>query len=78
MKADYQRVLSILKEANSVVGDELENLLDQLWIGQDACNRIIVIVRHVDLPNYENRFTFFFSYILVLLVVCFVSVPHSR
>lgn len=31
-----------------------------LWIGQDACNRIIVIVRHVDLPNYENRFTFIF------------------
>ncbi|XP_057368389.1 uncharacterized protein LOC130689450 [Daphnia carinata] len=101
MKADYQRVLSILKEANSVVGDELENLLDQLQeaskqtklaaryltclrrsvdeiekvkilpetirgqhiaplidlpaIYQDACNRIIIIVRHVDLPNYENR-----------------------
>lgn len=32
MKADYQRVLSILKEANSVVGDELENLLDQLQV----------------------------------------------
>ncbi|XP_046456153.1 uncharacterized protein LOC124203523 [Daphnia pulex] len=30
MKEDYQRVLKILKEANSVVGDELENLLDQL------------------------------------------------
>lgn len=32
MKEDYQRVLKILKEANSVVGDELENLLDQLQV----------------------------------------------
>jgi hypothetical protein len=34
MKEDYQRVLKILKEANSVVGDELENLLDQLQVTQ--------------------------------------------
>lgn len=32
MKPDYQRVLLILKEANSVVGDELEHLLDQLQV----------------------------------------------
>jgi hypothetical protein len=41
-----------------------------LWIGQeDACNRIIVIVRHVDLPNYENRSTFsFFTFSLLLYI----------
>lgn len=32
MKEEYQRVLSILKTANSVVGDELEHLLTQLQV----------------------------------------------
>lgn len=32
MKEDYQRVLKTLKKANSVVGDELENLLIHLQV----------------------------------------------
>ena len=32
LKEDYQRVLTRLKQASSVVGDELENLLSQLQV----------------------------------------------
>lgn len=32
MKEDYQRVLLTLKQANSAVGDELQNLIVQLHV----------------------------------------------
>lgn len=43
MKDEYQRVLFILKQANSVVGDELENLLVQLQVNSIETDSIKLV-----------------------------------
>jgi hypothetical protein len=53
MKEDYQRVLKILKEANSVVGDELENLLDQLQV--NPAHPIKLASLNTELLLFSNR-----------------------